>query len=106
MAFTFHQIATNERVQTGVQQLVDHALGLAFVTLFLGDLDAVTGQHFLHFFRWQEDVSPLIQRNKAETPIGGFDGTRKDNLVFLDIGFQLAQLAEGVGIEHEQNLAG
>ena len=82
------------------QKLVHHALGFAFFHFLLGDVHPISGQHLLHFFRWQEHIPPFIQSHKAKAPVGGLDRAREDHLVLLDIGFQLAQLIESVGIEH------
>ena len=101
MPFALDQIAPDKRVQAGFQQFVHHALGFAFLNFLLGDIHPVPGQHFLHFLRWQKDVPALVERNESEATIGGFDRPGKHHLIVLDIRFQLAQLAEGVGIEHE-----
>ena len=101
MAFAFHQVTANKGVQAGFQQFVHNTLGFAFLNLLLGDIHPVPGQHLLHFLGWQEDIPAFVERNKSEAAIGGFDCSGKNHLVVLDIRFQLAQLAEGVGIEHE-----
>ena len=101
VTLAFYQVTAHKGVQAGFQQFVHHALGFAFLHFLLGDVHPVAWQDLLHFLRGQEHIPALIERDKPEAAIGGFDGAGKDHLVFLDIGFQLAQLAESVGIEHE-----
>ena len=102
VAFALDQIAAHEGGQVRFQQLVDNALGFAFFHFVFGDIDPITGQDFLHFLGRQKHIPPFIQGHKAETTVGGLDGTGEDHLVLFDVGFQLAQLIESVGVEHEE----
>ena len=100
VALALDQVTAHEGGQVRFQQLVHHALGFALFHFLFGNVYPVAGQHLLHFLGRQEHVPSFIQGHKAEAPVGGLDGTREDHLVLLDIGFQLAQLIESVGIEH------
>ena len=98
VAFAPYKVTAHKGVQACFQQFVHHPLGLAFVAFLLGNGNPVAGQDFLHLFRRQEHIPAFIQCYKAETPVGGFDSAGKHHLVFFNIGLQLAQLGEGVGV--------
>ena len=73
-----------------------------FAFLFFGQAYAypVAGEHALHFRGRKERFAPVVQHHKPELATAATYAPFGEFLGRTDVGLQLVQLFEGVGIEH------